>query len=283
MHARLTWRGPFLGFAARWKAPEEEGRRRGLLSCFGMGHSRTFKESLKALEADIQHANTLAAEFPKGYDGACLQMRLSYSAAAPLLLFLFSWTDCSFAGALGLLRILIYKVYMDGTTTMAVHERKASINQFYRFLYPALQQLSSGLSEYELACARAVCAEQYSARTSDGASTSGMLMSAADIEYEQECGICLEPSSKVALPGCNHAMCLDCYRDWHSRSQSCPFCRDSLKRVRSRDLWVFTDEEDLVDMGTVAKENLERFLLYVNKLPVLISDSVFTVYEDHVK
>ncbi|GAQ92357.1 hypothetical protein KFL_009920010, partial [Klebsormidium nitens] len=68
-----------------------------------------------------------------------------------------------------------------------------------------------------------------------------------------------------------------------SRSQSCPFCRDSLKRVRSRDLWVFTDEEDLVDMGTVAKENLERFLLYVNKLPVLISDSVFTFYEDHVK
>jgi hypothetical protein len=37
-------------------------------------------------------------------------MRLSYSAAAPLLLFLFGWTDCSFAGALGLLRILIYKV-----------------------------------------------------------------------------------------------------------------------------------------------------------------------------
>jgi hypothetical protein len=38
-----------------------------------------------------------------------------------------------------------------------------------------------------------------------------------------------------------------------------------------------------VDMGTVARENLQRFLLYVNKLPVLISDSVFTVYEDHVK
>jgi hypothetical protein len=46
---------------------------------------------------------------------------------------------------------------------------------------------------------------------------------------------------------------------------------------------VFTDEDDSVDMGTVARENLQRFLLYVNKLPVLISDSVFTVYEDHVK
>ena len=80
------------------------------------------------------------------------------------------------------------------------------------FLYPALQQLSSGLSEYELACAHAACQGHYSPHPADGASTSGM--SALDIEYEQECGICMEPSSKVALPGCNHAMCISCYRDW---------------------------------------------------------------------
>ena len=51
-----------------------------------------------------------ASEFPRDYDGACLQMRLSYSPAAHLFLFLVQWTDCSLAGALGLLRILIYKV-----------------------------------------------------------------------------------------------------------------------------------------------------------------------------
>jgi hypothetical protein len=39
-------------------------------------------------------------------------------------------------------------------------------------------------------------------------------MSTLDIEYEQECGICMEPSSKVALLKCNHAMCISCYRDW---------------------------------------------------------------------
>jgi hypothetical protein len=51
-----------------------------------------------------------ASEFPRDHDGACLQMRLSYSPAAHFLLFLVRWTDCSLAGALGLLRILIYKV-----------------------------------------------------------------------------------------------------------------------------------------------------------------------------
>lgn len=51
-----------------------------------------------------------ASEFPREYDGACLQMRLSYSPAAHIFLFLVQWTDCSLAGALGLLRILVYKV-----------------------------------------------------------------------------------------------------------------------------------------------------------------------------
>lgn len=51
-----------------------------------------------------------ASEYPREYDGACLQMRLSYSQAAHTLLFLVQWTDCRLAGALGLLRILIYKV-----------------------------------------------------------------------------------------------------------------------------------------------------------------------------
>lgn len=51
-----------------------------------------------------------ASDFPREYDGACLQMRMSYSPAAHLFLFLVQWTDCNLAGALGLLRILIYKV-----------------------------------------------------------------------------------------------------------------------------------------------------------------------------
>lgn len=105
-----------------------------------------------------------ASDYPREYDGTCLQMRLSYSPAAHLFLFLVQWTDCYLAGALGLLRILIYKVickmlcnnflmfllkfamitwqralicdvylqaYADGKTTMSIHERKASIREFY--------------------------------------------------------------------------------------------------------------------------------------------------------
>uniref|UniRef100_A0A0V0IDQ2 Putative ovule protein n=1 Tax=Solanum chacoense TaxID=4108 RepID=A0A0V0IDQ2_SOLCH len=110
---------------------------------------KSFKDSLKVLEADIQHANTLASDFPREYDGACLQMRMSYSPAAHLFLFLVQWTDCHLAGALGLLRILIYKVYVDGTTTMSVHERKASIREFYAVIYPSLLQLERGVTDSE--------------------------------------------------------------------------------------------------------------------------------------
>jgi len=50
-----------------------------------------------------------ASEYPSG--GACFQLRLSYSPAAQFFLFLVQWTDCHLAGALGFIRILIYKVF----------------------------------------------------------------------------------------------------------------------------------------------------------------------------
>uniref|UniRef100_A0A0E0BB35 Uncharacterized protein n=1 Tax=Oryza glumipatula TaxID=40148 RepID=A0A0E0BB35_9ORYZ len=68
---------------------------------------RRFQDSVKALEADIEHANELASEFLRDYDGAVIQMRMAYSAVAH---FLVQWTDCKLAGALGLLKIMIYKV-----------------------------------------------------------------------------------------------------------------------------------------------------------------------------
>ena len=58
-------------------------------------------------------------------------MRLSYSPATRLFIFLVQWTDCNLAGALGLLRILIYLAPSDGNTTMSIYERKASITNFH--------------------------------------------------------------------------------------------------------------------------------------------------------
>lgn len=35
-----------------------------------------------------------------------------------------------------------------------------------------------------------------------------------DLEREDECGICLEPCTKMVLPNCCHVMCISCFRDW---------------------------------------------------------------------
>ncbi|KAJ0974406.1 hypothetical protein J5N97_016371 [Dioscorea zingiberensis] len=228
---------------------------------------KSFKDSLKVLEADIQHANTLASDFPREYDGACLQMRMSYSPAAHLLLFLVQWTDCNLAGALGLLRILIYKVYVDGTTTMSTHERKASIREFY------------GITDTEDYKQKVVSMERYRRRDDDERKH----FSEIDAEREEECGICMEMNSKIVLPNCNHVMCIKCYHEWNTRAQSCPFCRDSLKRVNSADLWVYTDSKDIVDMTTITRENVRRIFIYIDKLPLIAPEDFIHAYDSHVK
>lgn len=240
---------------------------------------KSFKDSLKALEADIQHANTLASEFSREYDGACLQLRMSYSPAAHFFLFLVQWTDCHLAGALGLLRILIYKVYVDGSTTMSTHERKATIREFYAVIYPSLLQLQGGVSDSEERKQKEIVMERYRKKDEE----EGKPQTDVDIEREEECGICMEPNNKILLPNCNHVMCLKCYRDWRSRSQSCPFCRDSLRRVNSGDLWVFTDSKDIVDMWMITRENLRRLFMYIDKLPVIVPDSYFDSYDPHLR
>jgi len=163
---------------------------------------RAFKDSLKALEADIQHANTLSSEYPRDYDGACLQMRLSYSPVAHLFLFLVQWTDCSLAGALGFLRILIYKVYVDGSTTMSTQERKASIREFYAVIFPSLMQLQSGLNDMEEIKQKALCMERYRRKDDET-----MHCTDIDAEREEECAICMETSGGIF---CCPAVCMPC-------------------------------------------------------------------------
>ncbi|KAG4384267.1 hypothetical protein GLYMA_13G240800v4 [Glycine max] len=223
--------------------------------------------------------NKWASDFPREYDGTCLQMRMSYSPAAHLFLFFVQWTDCNLAGALGLLRILIYKVYVDGTTTMSTLERKASIREFYAIIYPSLVQLQESVADTEDKKQKAVCMERYRKRDDE----EHRQPSDIDIEREEECGICMEMNSKIVLPDCNHVMCLTCYHEWRTRSQSCPFCRNSLKRVNSGDLWVFTDNRDVVDMATATRENLRRLFMYIDKLPLVIPDFLFDTYDSHLR
>lgn len=107
-------------------------------------------------------------------------------------------------------------------------------------------------------------------------------VSSIDLEREDECGICLEPCTKMVLPNCCHAMCIKCYRNWNTKSESCPFCRGSIKRVNSEDLWVLMCDEDVVDPETVTKEDLLRFYLHINSLPKDYPEAVFLVYNEYL-
>ncbi|KAB1210694.1 hypothetical protein CJ030_MR6G019915 [Morella rubra] len=219
-----------------------------------------------------------ALDFP-GDDGARVQMRLSYSPVAHFFLFLVQWTNCYLAGELGLLRILIRMTYADGKTIMSVYERKASIREFYAVIFPSLLQLQSGITDLEDRKQKEACTLRF--KRKDGMERGKL--SEVDIEREEECGICMEMNSKVVLPNCSHSLCLKCYREWRGRSQSCPFCRDSLKRVMSGDLWLCLDKSDVVDLSSILREDHKRLLMYIDKLPLVIPDSLLVAYNYRIR
>ncbi|CAJ1853307.1 unnamed protein product [Sphenostylis stenocarpa] len=238
-----------------------------------------YHDSLKVLEADIQHANALAAAIPRAKGGTLLQMKLVYNQLAPLFLLFLQWMDCSCAGFLhrylNLFHIIIYKVHNDGRSNMSTHGRKATIGDFYAVILPSLQRLHGSLEKLEVVeeGQSSIESSSYGKKVTEA---SGRLTN-VDLQREDECGICLEPCTKMVLPGCCHAMCIKCYRKWNRKSESCPFCRGSLRRVNSEDLWVLTCDDDVVDPETVSKEDLLRFYLYISKLPKDHPDALFLI------
>lgn len=67
---------------------------------------------------------------------------MSYSPAAHLFLFLVQWTDCHLAGALGLLRILIYKVESSSGYrffSLCLHCLLLTLPLWFRFMLMAPQ------------------------------------------------------------------------------------------------------------------------------------------------
>ncbi|CAN0929295.1 E3 ubiquitin-protein ligase AIRP2 [Linum grandiflorum] len=172
--------------------------------------SSSYQDSLKALEADIHHANTLAAEIPREKGGLHLQMKLMYNQWAPIFLYLLQRIDCSSCICLvprylNLFHILVYKVRADGRPRISSYGRKATVKEFYGVILPSLQRLhsSSEVSEPE--------SKSNDARSI--VSTSSVKKMDGD-RYEDECGICLEPCTKMVLPSCYHAMCIKCYHNW---------------------------------------------------------------------
>ncbi|CAN6872872.1 unnamed protein product [Brassica oleracea] len=217
----------------------------------------SYRDSLKILEADIEHANSLAAEIPMGKSGVRLQMKLVCSNLAPFFIFLLQWMDisCLLPSYFDFFYILIYKVGVDGRWNLSRYGRKATIREFYGVILPSLERLHINFADDSLWYPNPkAITKKYDNR---------FIMSTVDLEREDECGICLEPCTKMVLPNCCHAMCIKCYRNWNTESESCPFCRGSIKRVNSEDLWVLTCDEYVVDTETVTKEDLLRFYLHV--------------------
>ncbi|KAK7330587.1 hypothetical protein VNO77_24783 [Canavalia gladiata] len=240
----------------------------------------SFRDSLKALEADIQHANMLAASISKGKGRSCLQMKLVYNKLAPIILFLFPWMDCSCSCLLSshynLFRVVVYKVHTSGKPNIYSCGRKATIRDFYSVILPSLQRLHLDLND--ITHDRDHNVEMVINRNEEDKRKPCDL----ELERENECGICLESCTKVVLPGCCHAMCINCYNDWNTRSESCPFCRGSLKRVKSGDLWTLTCSGDVIDMQTIYREDMLRLDLFVNNLPEYIPDALFFMYYEYL-
>ncbi|KAH9708455.1 RING-type domain-containing protein [Citrus sinensis] len=218
----------------------------------------SYQDSLKVLEADIQHANALAAAIPRAKGGARLQMKLVYDHWAPLFWFLLQWVSA------------------DDRPSLTSPGRKATIREFYGVILPSLQRLHSNLRELDDAKIENLEIGSFDRMRGDSQ------VGSADLEREDECGICLEPCTKMVLPNCCHAMCIKCYRNWNTKSESCPFCRGSMKRVNSEDLWVLTCTDDVIDPETVSKEDLLRFYLYINSLPKDYPDALFVVYYEYL-
>ncbi|XP_021286565.1 RING-H2 finger protein ATL47-like [Herrania umbratica] len=249
---------------------------------FELSASSSYQDYLKVLEADVQHANMLAASIPRAKGGACLQMKLVYNHLAPIFLFFLQWLDCScsclLSSYVNLFHIVVYQVCSDGRSSTSSCRRKATIREFYSVILPSLQRLHGDLSELDVTPGEDHCFEMVvRKKLEDKRKVTDM-----ELEREDECGICLEPCNKIVLPNCCHAMCINCYRDWSIRSESCPFCRGSLKRVTSGDLWVLTRSTEVVETQTVLKEDMLRLHLYINRLPKDMPDALFLMYYEYL-
>lgn len=174
-------------------------------------------------------------------------------------------------------------------------------------ILPSLQLLHSNLDELETGDI-GFDLKRLSKKITKEARSGSSRFTNAGLEREEECGICLETCTKMVLPNCCHSMCIKCYRNWYTnihthysflktlfftkifplihicrnlKSQSCPFCRGSMKRVNSEDLWVLAGDHDVVDARTASREDLFRFYLYINSLPKDYPEALFLVYYEY--
>ncbi|KAI7749395.1 hypothetical protein M8C21_023944 [Ambrosia artemisiifolia] len=203
-----------------------------------------------------------AASIPKDKSGAFIQMEMGYNEMAYILSFILQWINspCSY-----LLQTCLSFCYVVVHKVLPYERPKLSSRDV---ILPSLKRLRTNPLELDINEDDAESFDTYPMKKTEKKTKSSKL----DMEREDECGICLEPCTKMVLPDYCHAMCINCYHDWNVRSVSCPFCHGSMKRVNSGDLLVLPCRGDVVDQKTVSKEDKKRFYNYINKLPKDIPD-----------
>ncbi|GFZ00021.1 RING/U-box superfamily protein [Actinidia rufa] len=178
-------------------------------------HKSSYRESIKALEADIQHANTLAAALPRDSDGDCIQMKLSYSPFAPFLLPRKRSnggepvsTSMPVPPPEAAIFPIIFNALNPSTNPLSKHS--------LTIIYPSLKQLEGFFTEVaEDHDAKTGCYESMSRNGTEEKTNS----SSKDLERENECGICMENCTKMVLPNCGHSMCNSCFHDCLKRGR----------------------------------------------------------------
>lgn len=98
--------------------------------------------------------------------------------------------------------------------------RRCSLESFYSFLRPALEQLAA----------------DESAQTQPAKAPRGE-------EEQEECSICFAAAVDTVAP-CSHAFCADCYERWRRTAHGCALCRQPLPSERGgAGAWVLTQTE----------------------------------------
>lgn len=165
-----------------------------------------------------------------------------------------SWMDFYFSSYffINLILSLLFKksfsqAYVDGIPALSSKDRKATLREFYGMfslvflgyrnsnlliqlpfllpscssaliwhyfaavIYPLLRQLGEEFIELEYH-KKGRCTEVSSRKRVEDRK----MVSDKDLERDDECGICMECCTKMVLPNCGHALCINCFHDWYS-------------------------------------------------------------------
>ncbi len=106
--------------------------------------------------------------------------------------------------------------------------RRCTLEQFYSYLLPALQQVAADAA-HTSGNAGAPADDDATAASEDGEAAGGL------------CSICYDARVDTVSP-CAHAFCAECYARWRARSPACALCRGTLPPERGGcGAWVLPD------------------------------------------